>query len=197
MRKLCAVCGDKISFYGEVKLSSKISVCRNCARRTMPFFDYDEKTIEDFKANLKLCENGAILFNAIFRQNNKIVSLCDGKILFDPEHYLICVCGKRGNIFNRKNLYNIYKLADVDCYEPVSKLKQRLDGSSDFTDCLLISFREESGLPPIMFPSDIADTRELIALFDEAFKTKNRDLMKVSSDIALTQPDKKYCSKVK
>ncbi len=185
VRKHCAVCGGKIGFYGEKFLSGKISICKNCAKRTMPFFDYDEKTIDDFKANLKLCENGAILFDALFRKNSKVISLCDGKILYNPDSFLFCVCGSRGTLFNRKHLYNVYKLSNVDFYEPVSKLKLRSDGSNDFTDCLLLTFRKESGLPAIMIPSRPEKTQQLISLFDEVFKTKNRDLMNVSSEMAV------------
>lgn len=169
MKMNCSVCGKEIGILGQIKLSDGNVICRDCEKQVSPFFEPLECSIQTYHGNVKQNEDGLKLYEAYFDKNKKAIKLCDNHVIYDPGTALVCIFGDRGGIFNRKKFYNVFRLADIEKYEQISRFHRSADGSNNQEICIFLSFKgERDGLSSFTIATDSSKAKQLVKEFDLA-----------------------------
>lgn len=173
----CAICDREVGFMGQIKLADEHFICKDCLKKVSPFFEPSESSVETYNGNLKQNADGQKLYDAYFSKNKKIVKLCDSSVIFDPGTMLICIYGERGGIFDKKKFYTVFRMADLEKYEPTSRFQRDAKGANNQVNCICLSFASEGeGIRKFMIPADAANTRKLIREFDHVLGGGSRAL---------------------
>lgn len=162
----CAVCGKEIGLMQQVQLADRNYICRDCEKKTILYFKPMHQTLEEYKGNLVQNEQGEKLYEAYFKKNKNMKGFCGGRVLYDPATALVCISGTRGGIFNARKSWNVFRMADVEKYEPAASIHPGFDKNA--LQSIYISFHVGDGMRCYIIPAQDADIKKLTREFDAA-----------------------------
>lgn len=165
-KQICAVCGKELGLMQQVQLADKKYICRDCEKKTILYFKPMQQTLEEYNANLVQNEQGAKLFEAYFKKNKNMEGFCGGRVLYDPATALVCISGTRGGLFNQKKSWNVFRMADIEKYEPAAAIHGGFDKNAP--QSIYLSFHVGDGMRSYFIPAQDADIKKLIRKFDAA-----------------------------
>lgn len=147
-KKNCCICGTEMGLMNQVQLADKEFICRNCVKKTSPFFVPLERTTYDYKEHMKQLENGKKLYDAYFAGNKAAEKFLSGRVLVDKSTGLMCITEKRGRIilWGGTPFYTVYRIADLDICEGETRYEKGSDGKNVEKFEVHFTFRSVSGL---------------------------------------------------
>lgn len=170
----CAACGKEIGLIQQVQLSDMNYICRNCAKKTIPYFQHLNTSWQEYQDHQQQLADGEKLYNAYFKKNKKMKKYCGGRVLYDPATALVCINGNRGKIlfFGGKNFYTVMRVADLDVYEKLSKFQKGSDGKNVEKVSMHMTFRNVQGIHDYALESTVGSIKAACKGFDEVFGGK-------------------------
>lgn len=162
----CAVCGKELGLMQQVQMADRNYICRDCEKKTILYFKPLQQTLSEYQANLIQNEQGVKLYEAYFKKNKNMEGFCGGRVLYDPATALICISGTRGGLFNQQKNWNVFRMADVEKYEPAAAIHPGFDKNAP--QSIYLSFHVGDGMRGYFIPAQDADIKKLIRAFDAA-----------------------------
>lgn len=147
-KKNCSICGAEIGLMKQVQLADREFICRDCVKKTSPFFVPLERTTYDYKEHMKQLEDGKKLYDAYFAGNKAAEKFLSKRVLVDKNTGLMCVTEKRGRIilWGGTPFYTVFRIADLDICEGESRFEKGSDGKNVEKFETHFIFRNVSGL---------------------------------------------------
>ena len=147
-KKNCRICNAEIGLIKQVQLADGEFICRDCAKKTSPYFVPLQRTLGDYEAHQKQLEDGMKLYDAYFAKNKKVKKLAGKDILADAQTGLMCVSGKRGGIFLWGGTWYrmVFRIADLDKCEFETRFEKGSDGKNVEKSETHFTFRNVPGL---------------------------------------------------
>lgn len=154
-KKNCEICGAEIGVIKQVQLADHTYICRDCMKKTNPYFDHMAQTLADYQAHMKQLEDGKKLYDAYFKKNKKAESFSSGHIKINEDAGLIAVFGTRGGfiIWGVTELPVVYRLADLDIHELLSETSTGSDGKKVEKFFIHLTFRSTAGMYQVKMES--------------------------------------------
>ena len=118
-KKNCSICGAEIGLMKQVQLADREFICRDCVKKTSPFFVPLERTTYDYKEHMKQLENGKKLYDAYFAGNKAAEKFLSKRVLVDKNTGLMCITEKRGRIviWGGTPFYTVFRIDELDICE--------------------------------------------------------------------------------
>ena len=131
-KKNCSICGAEIGLMKQVQLADREFICRDCVKKTSPFFVPLERTTYDYKEHMKQLENGKKLYDAYFAGNKAAEKFLSKRVLVDKNTGLMCITEKRGRIilWGGTPFYMVFRIADLEICEGESRFEKGSDGKN-------------------------------------------------------------------
>ena len=131
-KKNCSICGAEIGLMKQVQLADREFICRDCVKKTSPFFVPLERTTYDYKEHMKQLENGKKLYDADFAGNKAAEKFLSKRVLVDKNTGLMCITEKRGRIilWGGTPFYMVFRIADLEICEGESRFEKGSDGKN-------------------------------------------------------------------
>lgn len=173
-KKNCCICGAEIGIMKQVQLADRELICRDCIKKTSPFFEPRERTTYDYKEHMKQLETGKKLYDAYFAKNKTVKKFLSGKVLVDKNTGLMCVTEKRGRIilWGGTPFYTVFRIADLDICEGESRFEKGSDGKNVEKFETHFIFRSVSGLYDFKVSSSKAAHDKLADCLDKILGKK-------------------------
>lgn len=196
-KKNCSICGAEIGLMNQVQLADREFICRDCVKKTSPFFVPLERTTYDYKEHMKQLEDGKKLYDAYFAGNKAAEKFLSKRVLVDKNTALMCITEKRGRIilWGGTPFYTVFRIADLDICEGESRFEKGSDGKNVEKFETHFTFRNVSGLYDFKVSSSKASYDNMMKCLDKilgrkglgAFKTgfkKNQADVQMAASIA-------------
>lgn len=154
-KKNCSICGAEIGLMSQVQLADREFICRDCLKKTSPFFVPLERTTYDYNEHMKQLQNGKKLYDAYFAGNKAAEKFLSKRVLVDKNTGLMCITEKRGRIilWGGTPFYTVFRIADLDICEGESRFEKGSDGKNVEKFETHFIFRNVSGLFDFKVPS--------------------------------------------
>jgi len=148
----CAICGKETNVLGRVQFADMNEVCKDCYKKTSPFFDRNFASVDDYKDHMKQLEDSRKLYDAYFLNNKSAKKLLKKTIMVNPDAALIAFDQKRGGflMFGGTHFYTVYRLADIESMDR-SILKLPEGNKKAGTSYVDFKFHNVAGLPAFRF----------------------------------------------
>ena len=168
-KKNCCICGAEIGLMKQVQLADRELICRDCVKKTSPFFVPLERTTYDYKEHMKQLENGKKLYDAYFVGNKTVEKFLSKRVLVDKNTGLICITERRGKIviWGGTPFYTVFRIADLDICEGETRFEKGTDGKNVEKFDVHFTFRNVLGLYDIRIPSSKAAYDSMMKCLDK------------------------------
>ena len=173
-KTLCAACGKEIGLIQQTQLADRSYICRDCAKKTIPFFRPLETTYSQYEAHQKQLEDGAKLYDAYFNKNKNVKTAVSKHVCYDPETALLCLTGMRGEfiVFGGTRYSNVFRIADLDVYDTITETVKGSDGKNVEKHYLHLTFRNVYGIYEFKIPAEMSSIKLATKIFNEALGGK-------------------------
>lgn len=170
-KKNCCICGAEMGLMNQVQLADKEFICRDCVKKTSPFFVPLERTTYDYKEHMKQLEDGKKLYDAYFAGNKAVEKFLSGKVLVDKNTGLMCVTEKRGRIilWGGTPFYTVYRIADLDICDGETRFEKGSDGKNVEKFEVHFTFRNVKGLYDIKTSASKSSYDTMMKCLDKIF----------------------------
>lgn len=150
-KKNCEICGAEIGLLKQVQLADRTFICRECLKKTSPFFDNRLNTLTDYQDHMVQLERSKKLDDAYFIKNKDASSFCAGKVRINEKAGLITFHGSKGGflMFGNTELPIVYRIADIKQYELLTERSRGSDGKEIENNFLHIFFVATAGVREI------------------------------------------------
>lgn len=154
----CCICGKEVTILGRYQMADMNEICKECTKKTSPFFVPSQATIDDYKLHEKQLEDGKKLADAYFTDKKSCKKFGKKRFIFfflptifiNEEKSLILVQTKRGG-----NEYKcVFRLADIEKYSYGIPGKG-VDGQATTKSIAVLSFHNIVGLGSVQVPCSI------------------------------------------
>ncbi|MGN0177883.1 MAG: DUF4428 domain-containing protein [Monoglobaceae bacterium] len=168
-KKNCCICGAEIGLMSQVQLADRELMCRDCVKKTSPFFVPLERTTYDYKEHMKQLENGKKLYDAYFASNKTVEKFLSKRVLVDKNTGLMCITERRGKIviWGGTPFYTVFRIADLDICEGETRFEKGSDGKNVEKFDVHFTFRNVLGLYDIRMQSSKAAYDSMMKYLDK------------------------------
>ena len=170
-KKNCEICGAEIGLLKQVQLADRTYICRDCLKKTSPYFDNMRCTLTDYKDHMVQLERSKKLDDAYFIKNKDASSFCAGKVRINEKAGLITFHGSKGGfmMFGNTELPIVYRIADIKNYELISERSRGTDGKEIENTYLHMFFVGTSGVREIKMQMSRGDYNNIDRKLSQCF----------------------------